>query len=679
MRTRSMSGPTGMVLAGALVSAVTVTTVVLRAQVITEPLTTLQTLKGVAVPEPPNLADFVVDREAAIVLGKALFWDMNAGSDETQACASCHFHAGTDSRFKNQINPNGANTVAALGQIFDPTASGGKGGPNYTLTPGDFPFHQLSDPSNRDSFVLFSSNDVAGSQGVQAMTFNYVYQGAEGTSNAESLFHVGDNFDTHQHVRQATGRNAPTTINAAFNFRNFWDGRANNVFNGQTPVGPHDPGAHIWVTQANGSVLPVSIALVNASAASQSVGPILSDVEMSAAGRSFPDVGLKLEGKRALAKQQVDPTDSVLGPYVYRNAAGAVGNGLTLTYKQLIQKAFAPKYWNANTTKFRNTSGSTYTQMEENFSLFWGLSIMMYESTLVSDDARFDRWATGQTSALTTQELEGMEIFRGQGRCAQCHKGPEFTSAATNLQLEAREGRLVERMVMNDGQIAIYDQGFYNIGVTPTANDLGNGGVDGSGQPWSLSRQYVMALNGLEVPDMVSVNTCGFAVLPCFPIAVDARVAVDGAFKVPTLRNVEFTGPYFHNGGYSTLESVVDFYNRGGNRQLTASGDTSGFGDGLGRFSNLDFDIMPLGLSDSQKAALVAFLKTLSDDRVKWEMAPFDHPSLKIANGHVGDEYQTEINSDGTAKDSLVTLPAVGAAGRGAKGLGPIVPFTPQQ
>jgi hypothetical protein len=156
-------------------------------------------------------------------------------------------------------------------------------------------------------------------------------------------------------------------------------------------------------------------------------------------------------------------------------------------------------------------------------------------------------------------------------------------------------------------------------------------------------------------------------------------VAVDGAFKVPTLRNIEFTGPYFHNGGYATLESVVDFYNRGGNRQLTASGDTSGFGDGLGRYSNLDFDIMPLGLTDSQKAALVAFLKTLSDDRVKWEMAPFDHPSLKIANGHVGDEYQADINPDGTAKDILVTLPAVGAAGRGAKGLGPIVPFVPQQ
>ena len=43
------------------------------------------------------------------------------------------------------------------------------------------------------------------------------------------------------------------------------------------------------------------------------------------------------------------------------------------------------------------------------------------------------------------------------------------------------------------------------------------------------------------------------------------RVAVDGAFKTPGLRNSELTGPYFHNGGMATLRQVVQFYNRGGN------------------------------------------------------------------------------------------------------------------
>ncbi len=58
-------------------------------------------LNTVEVPEPPNLADYVLDKQKAIELGKALFWDMSLGSDGDQACASCHFNAGADSRSKN--------------------------------------------------------------------------------------------------------------------------------------------------------------------------------------------------------------------------------------------------------------------------------------------------------------------------------------------------------------------------------------------------------------------------------------------------------------------------------------------------------------------------------------------------------------------------------------------------
>ena len=65
----------------------------------------LAPLNTVAVPEPPNLADFVRDKQAAVVLGKALFWDMQIGSDGIQACATCHFAAGADSRSQNQLNP----------------------------------------------------------------------------------------------------------------------------------------------------------------------------------------------------------------------------------------------------------------------------------------------------------------------------------------------------------------------------------------------------------------------------------------------------------------------------------------------------------------------------------------------------------------------------------------------
>src|SRR5512135_112754 len=58
-------------------------------------------LKRVPVPEPANLSLYVKNKATAIALGKALFWDMQVGSDAVQACASCHYQAGADIRFKN--------------------------------------------------------------------------------------------------------------------------------------------------------------------------------------------------------------------------------------------------------------------------------------------------------------------------------------------------------------------------------------------------------------------------------------------------------------------------------------------------------------------------------------------------------------------------------------------------
>ena len=55
-------------------------------------------LKTVPVPLPTNLSDFVKDNDAAIRLGKALFWDMQVGGDGKVACASCHYSAGVDTR-----------------------------------------------------------------------------------------------------------------------------------------------------------------------------------------------------------------------------------------------------------------------------------------------------------------------------------------------------------------------------------------------------------------------------------------------------------------------------------------------------------------------------------------------------------------------------------------------------
>jgi hypothetical protein len=90
---------------------------------------------------------------------------------------------------------------------------------------------------------------------------------------------------------------------------------------------------------------------------------------------------------------------------------------------------------------------------------------------------------------------------------------------------------------------------------------------------------------------------------------------------------------------------------------------------------NADPDIDNLNLAAADAAALVAFLKTLTDPRVVDESAPFDHPSLRITNGHVGDDLSVVDRGDGKASDRYLVLPAVGRAGRSAKGLPPVRPF----
>ncbi len=67
-----------------------------------------------------------------------------------------------------------------------------------------------------------------------------------------------------------------------------------------------------------------------------------------------------------------------------------------------------------------------------------------------------------------------------------------------------------------------------------------------------------------------------------------------GAFKTPTVRDASLRAPYLHDGSENTLESVIDFYDRGG-----------------GKDANLDPLIVPLGLSQAGEEALVAFIRAL--------------------------------------------------------------------
>ena len=217
----------------------------------------------------------------------------------------------------------------------------------------------------------------------------------------------------------------------------------------------------------------------------------------------------------------------------------------------------------------------------------------------------------------------------------------------------------IERMFMAKG-IAVYDGGFYNIGVRPTFEDL-LVGADMAGFPLSFARQIVSG----NVIDDFNFDPNRFEVPGEIVTDPAERVAVDGAAKVPTIRNEDLTGPYFHNGGESTLMMVVDFYDRGGNRRdvgecsqdTSIEGDTSGFGEegDLSECSNLDPDIVDLGLTDTEKHDLVAFMLALTDPRVKFERAPFDRPQLTVSNGQIFD--------NGMAIDIPLDLPAVGAGG----------------
>lgn len=543
-------------------------------------------LKSVSVPKPPNLAKYVRDQNALLVLGKALFWDMQLGSDGKTACASCHFHAGADHRIQNQLsNP--------VGTFL----------PNAVLTMGDFPFHALSDVNDNRSPLMHDSAQRVGSSGLFRRLFSDVTPGGTADIGLD-LSDLPAFSISGLNVRQVTPRNTPTVINSVFNFRNFWDGRASNIFTGRTPFGDSDTRANALLL-SNGQLVPEAVRIENSSLASQSVGPAISNVEMSYDGRTWPQLGKKILALRPLALQTVAPDDSVLGSFA---ASASRGMAAQYTYLGLIQAAFQPEYWSGQ--QLSNDS----TQAEYNFSLFFGLAVQAYEATLVSDDSRFDRFSEGDTSALTSVEQAGMQIFRGRSQCTTCHVGAEFTEASFGSV--SRRGP-VDRARNGAGT----DTGFFRTGVRPIADDIGLGGLDDFGKPFSVA--------------------AGSSVRP----------AVNGTFKTPGLRNVEFTGPYFHNGGQATLEQVVAFYSRGGD--FTADG-------------NIGPDIRRLNLSADDRAALVAFLKALSDDRVRFERAPFDHPELCVPIGQLEASpgvLQADAVFPLSAADKWAALPAVGRQG----------------
>ncbi|MBS1138044.1 MAG: Di-heme cytochrome c peroxidase [Proteobacteria bacterium] len=669
-----------------------------------EPIRPLDSLKKVPTPEPANLTQFLRTnnkglitagaRAAAIALGKALFWDQAAGSDG-QACASCHYNAGADSRTRNQLDPGlraiPAQSVWGAKPPQQTTGVGVAFAPDYQLQASDFPLLKFTIAGDRASGIASDTQAVVSSAGVFNSVFGDVtpspcpndqlYLGVSICDRATqdlggngAIFNRASPPTSTGQVRNVEPRNTPSIVNAVFNFRNFWDGRARNEFNGVSPIGDLDPYARVLLNPSKNTLQKValsgSLRLENASLASQAVGPALSDMEMSAQQRSFAKLGKKLLAlPMALPAQIVALDDSVLGS----NATAGVrsnypSTGINKSYADLIQAAFQPKWYGSNqiitfgggtdadgtvTLVFSKpprtgtTTTDQFTQMEFNFSLFWGIAIQMYEATLRADDSAMDQ-AFDSGNPLTFSsirwgdlEKQGMNVFQGAGRCINCHSGPETTNAA--LQ-NIRQAGIIEMMTMGDLGNAHYDDGFYNIAVRrcldqtagPAAcDDVGIGATIGPlNLPLSVARlsQMVAAHDPNNPKDPITIM-CANQPTACSVPAVGTRVAVDGALKVPGLRNVELTAPYMHNGGELGLRDVVQFYDRGGN-----------FPDY--NIRNLDPDIGnivrdpgsgqmvfgELGLSSAEMDAVVAFLKAMTDERVRFQRAPFDHPQLFVPN-----------------------------------------------
>jgi len=108
-----------------------------------------------------------------------------------------------------------------------------------------------------------------------------------------------------------------------------------------------------------------------------------------------------------------------------------------------------------------------------------------------------------------------------------------------------------------------------------------------------------------------------------------------------------------HNGGFKTLVEVIQFYDRGGNFCRL-------------NFPDLDPDIQFIGLTEAEEEGLVAFIIACTDERVRYEKAPFDHPELRIPDGHPGDQNSTTADAlfnGKQAQDVVKVLPAVGKGG----------------
>lgn len=198
-----------------------------------------------------------------------------------------------------------------------------------------------------------------------------------------------------------------------------------------------------------------------------------------------------------------------------------------------------------------------------------GQAIASYERTLLAADSPFDRWRFGQQEdAVDTTVKKGFDLFNGKAGCTACH--------------------------LLDEQDALFtDHQFHDDGI----GWIRSGEI---GVPLRLAPAQA-ASDRLTVADYDASEH-----LTQSPQSDLGRLEVTKQFidvfryRTPSLRNIELTAPYMHNGSIKTLEDVVTYYGNGGFRRF-----------------GIDRLVRDLSLNSEEKAALVAFLKSLTSTNMR--------------------------------------------------------------
>jgi cytochrome c peroxidase len=214
-------------------------------------------------------------------------------------------------------------------------------------------------------------------------------------------------------------------------------------------------------------------------------------------------------------------------------------------YAELFKKAFG-----------KTGDQITMTEVQKGLGTF--------QRTLIGGDSPFDRYYFGgDKEAMSPAAIRGFQIYIGKGRCVSCH--------------------LIEQT-----QALFTDNRFHMIGVS--ANQMPQDLDELSAAVEDVKKR------GTDIAVLSNPKTSSLG-----RYAVTRDLTDIGAFKTPTLRNIELTAPYMHDGSHKTLEEVVQFYNNGG--RLNES-------DPLPKL--LSGGIRPLNLTEEQQADLVEFLKALT-------------------------------------------------------------------